>query len=312
MSLSFDSMRLRAGFVLALLFLPSRTFGQVAAGVSNDVAVPVPSVSMELLDPQGLTRAHVVTRAILTEGADVQRWSFEARANVRIIRGLSLSAVLPFGLLVPGPGAENQFFFGNLEVGVAGGGQLLIGGVDEPSFALGGALDIYAPTAKEPAPSQLELASAQAAIASMRAYEPQLYLSNTMSFRTRLLGRFRISMFTAELELGVVPGFSLDSRSDFSMLFGAGARFSVLPIRSVEPFLELGGTVQVSGPGELSPPFLVTPGVRFHISDTLDPAIFVSFNFVDSGAVILGIDLAGALRPSVRGGDDVEDFFDGF
>jgi hypothetical protein len=301
---------------LVLAALPTRSFGQ-AAEIAVDVAPPIPNISSELLDPQGLSRFHLVSRAVFSDDTsfttDVEVWSWEARANIRIAPGLSLAANLPFGLLVPGTGQQNQFFFGNFSVGVAGGGNVLIGGPDDVSIAVGGALDIYAPTAPEPEREDLSaLGAAQARVASMRAYEPQLYLSNQMSFRARGLGRLRAQILTAELELGFIPTFTLDSQSEFGMLFGVAARIAVLPIRAIEPYVEVSGTVKITGDSELKPPYLVTPGVRFHIADTLDPAIFVSFNFVHSSAIIFGIDLAGALRPSVRGGGDMEDFFDGF
>lgn len=301
------------GLVLTLVLLaPTRSFGQ-AAELPDEVAPPIPNISSELLDPNGLSRFHLVSRAVLT--TDDQLWSWEARANVRIIRGLSLAVTLPFALLVPRSGSgDNQFFFGNFSVGVAGGGPVLVGAPDDPAISIGGALDIYAPTAPEPQPVPEDelLGRAQLAVASMRAYEPQLYLSNQMAFRARGLGRLRAGMLTGELELGLTPQFTLDSQSDFRILFSAAARVAVLPIRYVEPFVELGGSVEISGPGLLKPPFLITPGVRFHIADMLDPALFVSFNFVESSAVIFGIDLAGALRPAVRGGNDMEDFFSGF
>lgn len=300
------------GLVLTLVLLaPTRSFGQ-SAEVGESVQPPIPNVSAELLDPHGLSRFHLVSRAVLT--TDDQRWSWEARANVRIIRGLSLAVTLPFGLLVPRSGGDNQFFFGDFSVGIAGGGQVLVGGPSDPAISIGGALDIYAPTAPEPQPIPEDelLGRAQRAIASMRAYEPQLYLSNIMSFRARGLARLRVGMLTGELELGLTPGFTLDSQSDFRINFSAAARIAVLPIRAVEPFVELGGSMEISGPGEVKPPFLITPGVRFHIADMLDPALFVSFNFTDTSAIILGIDLAGALRPAVRGGNDMEDFFSGF
>lgn len=310
-------MRWRIGLVLLLGSAPLRAFGQ-SAEVGIEVPQPVPNISSELLDPQGLSRFHLVSRAAFSDSnaltAKVQTWSWEARANIRIVRGISLAAVAPFGLLVPGPGQVNKFFFGNLSVGVAGGGQLLLGGADQPAIAIGGGLDIYAPTAPQAERAQEDpaLTGAELAVASMRSYEPQLYLPNLMSFRTRALGRLRIAFFTAELELGLTPGFTLDSRSEFIMFLSSALRTAVQPIREIEPYLELGGALQVAGDKIVRPPFLITPGVRFHLFDTIDPALFLSFNFVHGSAIIFGVDIAGALRPAIGGHDEIEDFFSGF
>lgn len=291
----------------------------------DEPSAMVPSLSSELLDPLALTRFHLVTRANFFDYANseaferkVSTWSFEARANIHITRNLALSAVAPFGLFTPGPGRENKFFFGNLSLGVAGGGKVYSTGPDL-SIMLGGGLDIYAPTAPETEPDDLlpiaagiGIATPQTLVASMRAYEPQLYLPDLMSFRARILGRVRASIFTGELELGLVPGFTVASQADFVMFFGVGARAAVQATPNVEPYLEMGVTTQVAGPGDLSPPFLLTPGVRFHIG-AFDPAIFVSFNFKEASSIIFGIDIASALRPTARGtNNDIEEFFDGW
>jgi hypothetical protein len=308
----------------ALFSIEGHAFGQ-SAEIEEAVTV-VPTISAELLDPLGLTRFHLVTRANFFDYAnsaaferDVATWSFEARAHVRITRGLALAAVLPFGLLLPGPGRENRFFFGNFSLGVGGGTRWFVGGPGL-SISIGGGLDLYAPTAPESTPDDLlpiatglGFATPQILVASMRAYEPQLYLPDLMSFRARMLARIQASIFTGELELGLVPGFTVASQSDFVMFFGVAARLSVQPSEHLEPYVEMGVTTQVAGPSDLSPPFLVTPGLRFHIAESFDPAIFISFNFVEASSIIFGVDLAGALRPGRRAANnDIEDFFGGF
>src|SRR5688572_11362111 len=165
-----------------------------------------PNLSTELLDPVGLSRFHFVTRASFSDGdavfADDATWTFEARAHVRIIPGLAITAVLPFGLFAPeGPG--DTFFFGNFSVGIAGGGTFYFGtrdGATAPMFRLGGALDIYAPTAPEPDANEPELARAEAAVISLRSYEPELYTPTAMSFRARAQAELTYDLFTAQLE----------------------------------------------------------------------------------------------------------------
>jgi hypothetical protein len=97
------------------------------------------------------------------------------------------------------------------------------------------------------------------------------------------------------------------------MWFHIAGRLAYVVTPELEPFLEMGSAIQLAGEndlGELSTPFLLTPGVRFHFFG-LDPAIFVSFNFEEASAIIFGIDLAGALRPR-RGEAGGDDFFGDF
>ena len=84
-------------------------------------------------------------------------------------------------------------------------------------------------------------------------------------------------------------------------MIGATGRLSGRISEVFEPYVEVGCTPQVAGPGEIAPPFQVTPGLRLHIADLFDPAIFVSFNFIAPSAVIFGVDLASVLRPSTKG-----------
>jgi hypothetical protein len=298
-------MRLAIAFLAATV--TGRALAQSAEIPDEAGPPPIPSISHELLDPRGMTRFHLVTRASFGDGdqtfSRVAKWAYEARANVRVAQGLSVGATLPFGLSVPGGGETNQFFFGNFSVGIAGGGLVRFGDAGDPVLSIGGALDIYAPTAVEPEPGQTVLLAAQGAVATLHAYEPQLYMSNLMSFRGRGTAGLQVSILRAALELSLTPAFTLESQSELILLFGGAGRVSVLPIRQIEPFLEMGTTIQISGPGEIAPPFSITPGVRFHVFDALDPAIFVSFNFVEPSSIIFGIDLAGALRSNARKGD---------
>src|SRR5215813_4384153 len=88
----------------ALLALPARAaFAQSthtpSAWFEGKRPDMVPELSTELVDPTGLSRFHLVTRATFTDGSKVFSsntvWSFEARAHIRVIEGLALHAVLP-------------------------------------------------------------------------------------------------------------------------------------------------------------------------------------------------------------------------
>lgn len=290
---------------------------------------PIPAnVSTDLIDPDGHSRFHLVTRASFGDGhgkvfSNSSIWSFEGRGHVRLADGLALAFVVPFGLYAPNAG-PNKFFFGNLSAGIAGGGRILLGessGAEaHPILRLGAGLDVYAPTAPKPPATDPILLGTEIAVALMRAYEPYLYASNMMAFRARLHGDLSISLFRAELELGLVPGFTLGSSTEFLMWLSVGGRVSVRPANEIDLFLEMGSAIQIAGPfpkppvnGDLSPPFLVTPGARFHVLG-LDPAVFVSFNFKEAASLIFGVDLAGVFqttRTDLRNRDS-DDFLKGF
>jgi hypothetical protein len=311
-----------------LVCVPIHALAQRGTGYGENQAVAVvPDLSGELLDPASLSRFHLITRASFSDGNKVfsnsSYWSWEARANIRVINGLALAAVLPFGF-VDVPGAPNKFFVGNFTAGIAGGGRILLSNEpnpDEraPSLRLGGGLDVYAPTAPKPSMDDTFLFNAQLAIANMRAYEPYLYLSNMMAFRGRAHADFTAGIVTAGIELGLTPAFTLNSNSDFLLWFSGGGRIAVRAGENVEPFLEAGSAIQISGPGlmlgdmgtptKISPPLLISPGVRFHMLG-VDPAAFVSFNFKTTSSVIFAIDLAGAVRSSRT--DLSDDIFHGF
>jgi len=67
---------------------------------------------------------------------------------------------------------------------------------------------------------------------------------------------------------------------------------------SFEPYLEVGAATQLFGDGEIRPPLMITPGVRLHLADIFDPALFISINPIVAPAVIFGVDLATIIRPT--------------
>lgn len=295
--------------MLVCLVLASASLAQVA--VPPEVVAP--TFSSELLDPEGFSRFHLVTRATFSDGdrvfSSASAWSAEARAQLRLRKGLAIGATIPLGVFRSGPIREG--FIGNLSLGVSGGlGFPLAEGTE---LRVGGAFDLYLPTA--PAPESLDLARAQGTVAAIRAYEPQLYIPSLFSFRPRLYADLMLAGFQAAVELGLTPGWTVKAPSKNLILFSAAGRLSYQIGRYVEPYVELTGSTQISGDGEVAPPFLLTPGVRFHIADTFDPAISLSFNFVTPSAVIFCIDLASAFRsskpPRDEDREDHDDFLEG-
>lgn len=273
-----------------------------------------PTFSSELLDPAGLSRFHLVTRATFSNGESVfssgSAWSSEARAHLRITEGLALSGVLPIGFYRSSAGAIKKGFVGNIAVGIAGGKDIELSKAPDSStdLRLGAAIEVYLPSA--PSGKELpDLLRTESFIASIRPYEPNLYLPRFLSFRTRVHADIVLGGLVAGGELGVTPGWTVEAPSQFALLFSGAARASFEATHNVEPYLEMSGATQIAGKGDIRPPFLVTPGVRFHIAEFLDPAFFVSFNFVTPSAIIFGLDIASAIRSTkVPRGENREDF----
>jgi hypothetical protein len=275
-----------------------------------------PNVATELLDPLARTRFHLTTRFTFTDEqetfSDSSLWSFEARAVIRIFEGLGVTFGLPFGLDAPKPG-DDQFFIGNIAAGVVGGGviHLLEDSADDPDaprLGIGGALDIYGPTARKygaedcgPELGPHAFCNPVAFVRNTRSYEQELYLERSLAFRVRGHLDFSISILTGELELGLTPAVTVVEPSDFFMLFSWAFRAAARPIDELEPFVEVGSSIRVAGGAlngdDLDTPVRLTVGVRGHI--ILDPALFVSFNLQDGG-VLFGIDLAAAFRGESR------------
>lgn len=306
--------RTPGALLLSLIALaPAIARGQAAELVDDDLERPPPTISSELADLAGYSRFHLVARATFSDGestfSDASTSSYEARLHVRLTEGLALATTIPFGLLVL-PGAENQLVFGNFSLGVAGGFGVPLAG-EGRRLRIGGAFDVYAPTAQDPA-EDLPAGVAQAAVAGIRSLEPQLYLGDLMTFRARVQAALAIERFRAGLELGLAPGFNFDDDAELFMWLSVALRGSAHLTPALEPYLELGSAIQVAGPGDLSPPFLVTPGLRVHLGG-FHPAVFVSFNFVEAEAILFGIDLAGVVVPSPRTrGEEIDDFFGNF
>jgi len=273
-------------------------------------------LGVDLLEPLGTSRLQLVSRGIFSDGNSVfssnAAWSMEARFHLALGEHFGITGVLPFGIVNPGAG-ETKVFLGNIAIGAAGGGAIdLVDPVESPTpirLRLGGATELYLPSA--PTGSDVTVA-AESLLAALRAYEPQLYVPNLLAVRARAHASLSVGNLTAQLELSFVPGALVKAQGDAVFLIGAAGRvaYEVTPV--VEPFLEMGATTQVSGAGQIRPPFMLTPGVRLNVTNLLRPAFFMSVNFVSSKALMFGIDLAAAMPKDelkTRGvADDPADF----
>ena len=298
-------------WVAVLALFAAQPAGETGDGIT--AAPPrevVRSWATDMVDPAGLTRFHLTTHATFADATSAfsgdTTWAIEARGHVRLTPGVALSAVVPVGVTTRD---DAYGFFGNLALGLSVGGT--VHSQDTLFVRLGGAFDVYLPTASGDPVRFFE----HGAVAAVRAYEPMLYLPSSLSFRGRFSGEVDVGPLAVAAELGLTPSVSLaEDAKGFALLFGLASRVSVTVVPSFEPFLELSAVTQVAGDGELAPPGLLTPGVRLHLAEAFDPAIFVSFNFVAAHAVIIGLDLATVIRPAPETAKrrklDRDDFFE--
>lgn len=263
-------------------------------------------IAPDRIDPFGISHFHLVTRSMFKDGS---AWSAEGRVRVRLTDGVAISAVLPVGVRAGAPGTETQTFVGNIALGMSVGGLLSEG--PGPQFDAAGGLDVYFPTA--PGSDDPTILIARSTVAAIRSSEPQLYVPRLFSARARGHFGMTIDRFNAQLELGLVPGGTVERGGVFVMLASVAFRTSV-HLGAIEPFLEADCTPQIAGKGEIAPPLWLTPGLRFHLADSFQPALFASLNFVEPSAVVIGLDLAGLFRPSKvtarEERDDHDDFLD--
>lgn len=284
-----------------------------------------PNVATEFLDPAGRTSFHLTPRFTFSDAdetfTDSSTWSFEAKAIIRVAEGVAFGAVLPFGLDAPKPG-KDQFFIGDFRLGVMGGTVIQLdegrmGDPAAPRLGLGAGFDLYAPTARAYDAGDCEELGVRAFcnpvqfVRGLRSYEPQLYLERVASARARGHIDFSISILTAELELGLSPGFTVKDEVDFLMLLSWGARLAVRPIDLLEPFIEVTDSVRIAGGSlrgdDLDLPILLTVGLRGHFG--IDPALFVSFD-LENGGILFGVDLAAAFRTESRTEREIRDPLD--
>ena len=259
----------------------------------------------DLLDPRGYTRYGVTTRATFSDGrapfSGAMAWAMEGHLQLGLTEGWAISGVLPFGL-VHRPGAPTEAFIGNIGVAVSAGGIAHDGASWVVRWAAG--LDVTAPTAGQPADERV--VAVRSTVAAIRGTAPHLFVPRLFSVYARGHVDATYDVFTGDLELGLLPGGTVGEGGAIVLLGAAVGRVSARVTETLEPYLEAGVMSQLAGAGELAPPLWVTPGLRLHIAEAFDPAIFVSFNFVAASAVVIGVDLAALSRPK-RGGAVVPD-----
>lgn len=252
-------------------------------------------LAVELMEPLGTTRGQLLTRGLFSDGDAVftseTAWTAEGRFHFALTPNFGLTGALPFGFV--SRAARKRVFIGNVMVGGAGGTHIdLVDPVSSPTpirLRLGGGIEAYLPTA--PSSNATTLAGVSLA-AAMRGYEPQLFVPDLFSGRVRGQLSLSVGDLTAQAELSLVSGATIRGKTEGVFLIGGAMRASYLVTPLVEPFLELAGTTQVAGTGQIRPPFMITPGVRLHITPNFSPAVFLSANFVAAKALMFGIDLA--------------------
>ncbi|MEQ8272723.1 MAG: hypothetical protein RMA76_41660 [Deltaproteobacteria bacterium] len=289
-------------------------------GSANDlVSLRPPFVSVDTLDPHGYSRFHLTTRGAFSDPVDVQRetvrWAFELSTALRLTDGLAIVAALPFGAYAPKPGV-NEFFIGNFKLGLAGGFDVALPGDprsrNRPHLTFGFGFDVYAPTAPE-VPRAIGFAleaptDPMHAIASIRSYDPELYVTRLMTFRPRFQAGVSVNVFTGLVELSLAPAFTAQRDAEFLMMFHWLVHLAVQPVSAIEPYLQLGNTIAVTGEAagvDLTQPVQLTIGARGHFGP-VSPALFLAIDLAE-GLPIVGIDLAGILYRQERGvarGDD--------
>lgn len=290
--------RSAASFALVMSFASDVFAGEPESSrVSGwkEPEIQLPIWSNELLDPAGLSRANVVTRAMFSDGTSVfsgaSAWSLELQMSLRIVDGIAVSATLPLGVRVLEAPGTSQAFLGNIGLGFSAGAPVSLG--PDVQLRFGGGLELFLPTSSE------QNDTGWSAVAAMRAYTPQLHIPQLLSARLRGHVDLTFDVFRAEVEVGVSPGGTL-GWEELMVLFSGAGRVSVQTSEALEAFLEVGATTQLAGDGEIATPFLLSPGVRLHVTELFQPALFASFNFIDPAAIIFGVDLGGALSPSAK------------
>lgn len=260
--------------------------------VAGQVVPAPPFVSLGMLDPNTYSGGQFVTRVSFAEGTDAfsgsSTWAHELKVNLSIGDGVGFRAVLPIGHIQPRRGDDG--FVGNVALGMLGGFDI----ADVVQVGIG--VDAYLPSS----PSVPITSSPRRGLISvLNPYEPQLWVPRLLSTRGRLLVGHTKGPFHAGAEFGATLGTTVETPRSTVVLISGSALVSYTFRRRLEPFLEVAGTTQIAGTGQIDPPFMITPGVRLHASDFFDPAFFMSFNFVQGSAIIFGVDLAFVARPNI-------------
>ncbi|MCA9552189.1 MAG: hypothetical protein KC933_19270 [Myxococcales bacterium] len=291
-----------------------------------------PGLTHDLLDPEGRTRFHLITRLTPSTGegkfTNDLRATIMARAHIQVFEGLAVNAALPAAGAWPDPGAD-AYLVGNIRLGVEGGHAFYVGDsradAARPRIALGGAFDLYLPTAATADNAfcgTVDACDGTVLVRDLNAYEPESFIDDALMTRLRFHADFSMASFTAGLELSLSPGLTLDTNPEFIMLFGWMVRGAVAAGPYLEPFVEIGSSRMATGPSNglldllvsnYTTPTTITLGARAHLGG-FDPALFLSVDARD-GYLIFGLDLASVFatdRRSAREAGETRDFLRGF
>ena len=218
-ALFFAPLTMALFFAQFVVLGPTPAFGQLSL-IDEEQRLrskQPPNISNDLMDPTGGTRLHLTTRTTFSLPDELfsanSFWSFDLQAFLRIADNWSVNTALPFGLVAPESGT-NQFVFGNLRIGTAGGFAIRLqpGHRDKRSarLRLGVGLDVYLPTAEATeAQSNLVGEVAIAAIRRLHSFEPELFVNDAMFFRLRGHAQLSFDVVILEAELGLSPGFTV-------------------------------------------------------------------------------------------------------
>lgn len=330
---------LRRGFAAISLFgLP--VSAQAEVGIDDELVRNEPAyLSSSFLDPLNRTRAHVTTRVGFFDqqvpdvgSRDHVNGSVEIQFVLRGTESFSVSTIIPVGWEAT-DGFDAIALYGNTKVGFNFGGEVQLPDLQPvdsvrpvPKIGLGGALELYLPTALDPQRSDCGPGRSQCApmrnLRQFRALEPELWTNDAFLVRGRWHGDFRFDIVQAELELGLSPGVTIEGSGDFVLLANWAFRLAALPIPELELFAEIGASYGLVVPddrlfprfpggeeaaedagvtdfgdlNDLDTPVRLTFGARLHLaSASFDPALFVSVG-LEEGLVMAGLDLAGMLR----------------
>ena len=225
-------------------------------------------------------------------------WSLEGRLFAPATDDLTLAITLPLGLYDPGVPELRRAFFGNAAIGMVSGRQLQLplssGATTRLPVDVGGSFELYVPSAPRRRPGPLN--TTMTLMAAMRGYDVQLYLPRMFSARFRGFAAARFEALRVSAELSLVPGTTVGSGSGGTLFVGGSAWAGYEVTQNVVPFVEISGAVEAIGATDVEAPFTITPGVRLHVANAFDPALFVSLNFARDRVIVLGVDLARASR----------------
>lgn len=331
--------------IFCTLAVPGLAVAQVDTASFDEESMSLsqapPELSTDLMDTGARTRFHLVTRASFANGGDsfggASNWTFIPKFMVSPVEGFVFGGVIPFALFDPAEvrtvnlsgtttalGGDTQFILGNVRLSGAAGFSVALdprqAGDKGPRLHFGFGLDVYLPTLTDPDDTcdELGVCAAATAARALHAYEPELFLPETVLARPRTQIAFSAHGLRATFEMGIAVGayFEGPFEGDPLALFDLAGRLSYDIADRVEPFFELTthGTlahpdVRIPAPSRFDAstnPAELTTGVRLYLGE-LTPAFFATID-LDEPIVFFGVDFAGVVRTAPQrstGGRDV-------